>query len=308
MAGADQERTTLAGRRLERLRGRDYIRPGSPSLDVIEVRDQVRYEAHRHDFVELVLIVSGEGMHQTVYGMRPLRPGQVLVLLPGDWHAYRRGRGLRYFNLILGMDFINTELAWSREDPVLAGILWTGLAGEGGPGPQVHQLTSAKCKQLQGQLVAIRKRRREAASSANRCRVLAHVLEALAIVADGVRRARPKIEIRPVHSAVTRAVAVIESHLDEPWTLKALAASAGLNPFYLIRLFREQTGLSPFAYLRRLRLERAAAMLMTSDARIAEIQERVGFADAAHFSRAFRRQFGLSPRAYREKNAPLEEG
>jgi two-component system response regulator YesN len=72
---------------------------------------------------------------------------------------------------------------------------------------------------------------------------------------------------------------------------------------YLGRIFQQELGLSPMEYLNRYRIKEAKALLSQTGASITEIAAQVGFDDPAYFSRAFRKQVGFSPRAYRKQSA-----
>jgi transcriptional regulator GlxA family with amidase domain len=67
------------------------------------------------------------------------------------------------------------------------------------------------------------------------------------------------------------------------------------------RRFTEATGLSPIAYVQRLRIEDAKRRLERTDASVDEISWRVGYEDAAFFRRLFKRTTGLAPAAYRKR-------
>jgi AraC family transcriptional regulator len=82
-------------------------------------------------------------------------------------------------------------------------------------------------------------------------------------------------------------------------TLTDLAATVGVHPVTLARTFRRSFGCSVGEYLRRVRIERAAAQLAGSETPLAEIALAAGFADQSHFSNVFRRETGMSPSAYR---------
>ena len=82
-------------------------------------------------------------------------------------------------------------------------------------------------------------------------------------------------------------------------SLDALAARAGWSPFHFHRAFRNVVGETPKQYMLRLRLERAAARLATGSDPVVRIAADAGFASNEVFTRAFRRQFGLTPSAYR---------
>jgi len=91
----------------------------------------------------------------------------------------------------------------------------------------------------------------------------------------------------------------IERDADTPLTLGALAGEAGLSPYHFLRTFEGMTGATPHQYLRRLRLRRAAERLATGRARIVDVAFASGFGDVSNFNRAFRAEFGVSPRVYR---------
>jgi AraC family transcriptional regulator len=82
-------------------------------------------------------------------------------------------------------------------------------------------------------------------------------------------------------------------------SLAALAASANVDPAHLGRVFRRHYGVSIGTYLRRLRLDWAAATLTGSDAPLARIAAEHGFSDQSHFTRAFKHHTGVTPARYR---------
>ena len=95
----------------------------------------------------------------------------------------------------------------------------------------------------------------------------------------------------------------IEGHLTEPITLHMLADAAGYSPWHSARLFKELTGKTPFDYIRALRLSQAAEKLRDGDARIVDVAFDFVFDSHEGFTRAFSRQFGMTPDRYR-RNMP----
>jgi AraC family transcriptional regulator, glycine betaine-responsive activator len=100
-------------------------------------------------------------------------------------------------------------------------------------------------------------------------------------------------------SKLAAAIAAMESNLDEPLTIDALAHRAKLTRRQLHRLFRHHTEMSPTEYYRDLRLRHARLMTLNTNAPILEIAERAGFSTHSHFTRCYRRRFGIPPRADR---------
>jgi AraC family transcriptional regulator len=95
----------------------------------------------------------------------------------------------------------------------------------------------------------------------------------------------------------------IERHVTEPITLHMLAKAAGYSPWHAARIFRDLTGKTPFEYIRELRLSRAAEKLRDEDTKIIDVALDFVFESHEGFTRAFSKQFGISPREY-TKNKP----
>ncbi|HEX5324711.1 MAG TPA: AraC family transcriptional regulator [Capsulimonadaceae bacterium] len=97
-----------------------------------------------------------------------------------------------------------------------------------------------------------------------------------------------------------RVEAYLCSHYHRPLTLAQVSRSIGCSPAYLCRHFKELTGLTPFQYLREVRVE-AAKRLLSSEVPIARVAEMVGFDDPLYFSRVFASETGESPQSYRTR-------
>ncbi|ACR69963.1 AraC family transcriptional regulator [Edwardsiella ictaluri] len=93
----------------------------------------------------------------------------------------------------------------------------------------------------------------------------------------------------------------IEQNLDKRILIDDIAERAGYSKWYLQRLFKEVTGYSLAAYVRKRRLIRAAAELQRSNKKIMEIMLQYGFDSQQTFSRAFKRRYGTSPGSYRQQ-------
>src|SRR5690349_19663795 len=89
-------------------------------------RHEVGYPVHSHSFLEVALVLDGVGTHHSLAGAQPLSRGDAVLLRPGVWHEYRDCRRLVLFNCCFSPDLLHRELAWTREDPLLGHLLWTG--------------------------------------------------------------------------------------------------------------------------------------------------------------------------------------
>ena len=89
------------------------------------------------------------------------------------------------------------------------------------------------------------------------------------------------------------AVEILEAEYSRPPTIEEVARRVATSPRQLQRVFEEVGGYR--AYLRRIRLSRAAALLARTDLTVTEVAARVGYGELSQFSKAFRRAYGLSP-------------
>ena len=92
----------------------------------------------------------------------------------------------------------------------------------------------------------------------------------------------------------------VRSHLSQAVTISDIAAELGYSVSHLRAVFRDRLNVSLGRYMRESRLSEAAQLLQSSDHNISDIGERCGFDSLYAFSRAFRKAYGIPPRAYRQ--------
>jgi AraC family transcriptional regulator len=100
---------------------------------------------------------------------------------------------------------------------------------------------------------------------------------------------------------VQPALAYAAQHLEDDLSLEVLAAQTGLSPFHLHRSFTATAGETPKQLTLRLRLERAAVLLLTAPDSVLNVALSCGFQSHEVFCRTFRRQFGMTPSQYRKR-------
>ena len=105
--------------------------------------------------------------------------------------------------------------------------------------------------------------------------------------------------------AIVQAIDRVETHLERDWSLEHMADAASFSAFHFHRIFQNATGETPVAFLERLRLERAALLLLARDEPITELALDVGYRRPETFARRFRNRFGVSARDYRKRQLEL---
>jgi len=93
----------------------------------------------------------------------------------------------------------------------------------------------------------------------------------------------------------------IDANLNEKVTLNMLSKEACLSPFHFSRVFNALTGKSPIQYVLLKKIEKSKVMLLYTNKTVSLISEELGFADISHFSRAFHKIEGVSPKKFRSQ-------
>ncbi|MFM0416378.1 helix-turn-helix domain-containing protein [Paraburkholderia aromaticivorans] len=116
---------------------------------------------------------------------------------------------------------------------------------------------------------------------------------------SGSQTGLPAHPERLVQRRIRRVTDYIRANLAGDLSISELAAQAGLSSFHFARVFRRETGEAPHQFVSRLRLEEAARLLRATDHTVLQIAIAVGFENASHFSVQFKRDYGVTPLAYR---------
>jgi len=102
--------------------------------------------------------------------------------------------------------------------------------------------------------------------------------------------------------AVNRIINYLNENYDQKISLEQIAHNMYLSPVYISKIFKEETGESPINYLIKIRLEKARDILLNADGgSIKNIANLVGYEDVYHFSKLFKKYYGISPLYYKKK-------
>lgn len=303
--------------------------PAHP-LPIFALQDEkANIGPHDHDFLEIVIVTQGKGVHCSSHGQRPIERGDAFVLSPGTWHYYEDRQDLVIYNCCFSEELLRHEATSFSSNPILNYLLHTGLLTGMSQGMILLHLSEVSLEVCQRHLQTIESltplhgpiglspdaQKPENgsidtfATAHLKIVLVGHLLLLLGELVQNLNEEH-KIAISQqhhMHDAVREGQKLLAQNLEREWTLPLLADSLHLNPSYLNRLFKLGTGLPPMAYLARLRAERAANLLRRGNHTISEIGAQVGWRDPSYFAERFKVHFGISPREYRARFSAAPE-
>lgn len=252
-------------------------------LELLRARfAQFSFPAHTHEEFMIAVTEAGTALPWYRGGTHIHGPGDTIVLNPGEVHGGGPARSSiwQYRSLYPSADLMQRAV---RE-----------LSGTDRHLPQFAE------KVVHDPLVAAAIRRahmalEEPSSVLERETRLLQALGWL-IARHAVDRV-PAQQIASEHRAVQRARDYLKAHPTENVSLEKLACEAGLSPFYLCRVFHQQTGLSPHAYQTLMRA-RLAKTLLAKGLPTPQAAVAAGFYDQAHLTKHFKRIYGVTPGRY----------
>lgn len=100
---------------------------------------------------------------------------------------------------------------------------------------------------------------------------------------------------------ITRAVEYLESNFDKKISLDDLAHEMNYSSYHFLRIFKAETGITPFKYLMNIKIEKAKIMLKKTNLSVEQIGNSCGFESNSYFTQAFSNMTGVSPSTYRRR-------
>lgn len=245
-----------------------------------------RFRPHFHDTYVIGATEQGAEIFEARGGRHVSPAGSLRLINPGEVHTGAPPRagvwGYRcLYPSVSLMAGIAAELGRSAPPffpdmvvphPALAAMLLRALAGAEGPASRL------------GREAGLR------------------VALAQIVVAQGAER--PEIPpVRREPQAVERARRFITDHLAQDIGLAEVAQAAGMSRFHLLRVFKAETGLTPFAFQAHARVVQARSLLGRGLS-VKQTAAACGFVDRSHFARVFLATVGVTPATYRDAVAP----
>ncbi|MCM1056682.1 MAG: AraC family transcriptional regulator [Firmicutes bacterium] len=102
-------------------------------------------------------------------------------------------------------------------------------------------------------------------------------------------------------AAVENCKTYIQNHLEEEMRIEDLAKQAFMSTYYFIRVFKNETGMSPHEYIIKARIRLAKVLLLETSLSVSDVCHRSGFSSESVFCAAFKKNVGITPTVYRKK-------
>ena len=264
--------------------------------------------AHRHDFYEIAFALAGDGQHEDKEGRLPILLGDVWIVRPGQWHAFPLvGRALRVCNLLLTRDFVDASDALLRATgaPFFAAPTGETDRDEAVTMAVRHiRLSAQGLERIRPLLLALAAEASapDLPGQTGLCAGL--VLQVLGLLDRYATSDAPQSAgglAAYDDAGILAVVRYIEERYAEPLTLADLARQSCYAATYLVHKFHKRLGVPPMDYLLQVRLQRACALLETTDLPVQTVAYTVGFADNRYFATRFRHVLGVTPTRFRER-------
>lgn len=248
---------------------------------------------HTHDYMELQYIYSGEGRYIIDATPYDVSAGNLLIINPGAEHSHVvTNRDNPMTILALGLcdvqftDMPSGKIVFPGLSPVLAAdtrlqnhittIFFHMLAEKEQHFPGKYDMMRLYLSQILLYIIRAYKEPAEPATS------------------------QPSFTSHRKKHVVQTIMDYMEVHYNEKISLDAIAGNMYLSPIYISKIFKEETGSSPIQYLIRIRLHKATVLMKEHpEYSIKKIAEMVGYEDAYHFSKIFKKHMSLTPKEYR---------
>lgn len=259
-------------------------------------------DLHTHDYYEFYFFLEGNVVQTIGEKAYTLRPGDMIVVPPGTPHFTRilsENTPYRRFIFWLSTDYLTALTQRTQDYAFLPRFVESS-------GQYVFHLDYISLNSLQSRLYKILAeiRQERFASSSFVSLYISELLLYLARLVHDMNLPHPAREDQDLYMNV---ISYIEEHLDQDLSLDALSRQFYLNKYYIAHIFKEQTGISIHQYTIKKRLSESVE-IMRGGADSTTAARLCGFKDYSSFFRAFKKEYGQSPRSYLQNQEGAPSG
>lgn len=249
---------------------------------------------HDHDFTELTYILSGRGKYIVEGEWYDVGPGDIIMCNPGVKHQ----------NILVNSKEPTVEFFAGFTDFHFKNMPQNSILLRD-KGYILHTNTETKQEIAKHCYAMIAEN--ESTKPGKYFMLKAHLMQILLLMirdiseVDEEEQKGCNFESYNKSYAVNKIITYLNENYESKISLDQIAHNMYLSPVYISKIFKEETGESPINYLIKIRLEKAKEILLTSDSgSIKSIANSVGYEDVYHFSKLFKKYYGISPLYYKK--------
>lgn len=259
------------------------------------------HDLHSHDFIEIVLVHGGSGIHFTQSGNYSLVAGDIFIIPRGIKHGYKDLHNFKMTNIIFKMKIVEKHLPQMK---LMAGFFVFFLADISSKDvhKKLHSIINPDKEHFDTlvQLCAQIQYEAKQALSGAKIMSLLKLGEIILRLSRLYEQNQNEASNTSDYSRLSQVYAYINTNFKNRLSICKLASIAGMSERNFQRVFTKINGISPTSYIMNVRLENALDKLHDSNLPIFETALDVGFTDCSYFSSQFKKKYDISPSQYQK--------
>ncbi|OGV53522.1 MAG: hypothetical protein A2017_15950 [Lentisphaerae bacterium GWF2_44_16] len=253
---------------------------------------------HSHEFVEIVVVLSGKGIHTTSFESRPIERGDVLVIPPGGVHAYDEADNLELMNVLFDPSRLPMPILDMNKLPGFHALFAINSnffeSNRYYPAFHIGADDFEPVKVILQQM----KTESELMNPAYRLCFLGYFMALLGNLCRFYVDNHTAAHETAMN--ISKVINFLNTNYSRKLRLEEIIVKVGMSRSAFMRQFVQATGTSPIDYLLQIRMANACRLLRSTEQSISEIGYQVGFNDSNYFSRMFNKIIGQTAREYRK--------
>ncbi len=251
---------------------------------------------HSHEFVEIIIIIAGSGIHETKFSRYRIDAGDVIIIPRNGYHGYLEVDDLELMNVLFDPRQLPLPMLDLYKLPGYNALfgLENDFFEQNRFYPKFH--LDEKSFDTISHLLEKMRQESENPTPGYRCCQMGYFM---ALLGNLCRLYTKNLE--SVHEPLLNMGSIISylnSNYSKDINLSDILRKAGMSKSAFMRKFKQATGTTPIDYLIQLRVTKASCLLQETNLSISEIAYKSGFSDSNYFSRTFRKVTGLTPREF----------
>lgn len=286
--------------------GKRHFENGEP-IYINKVQEKTEHHLHAHDFLEIAYVVSGSGIHTIGKDEYNVSKGDLFIINHDIPHEFRSSEDmsqprLYVYNCVFKPEFLDYRLVNTKDFRIIMeSFLFRSLASKEGLASQEVNFVKSSDKNIED---LYEKMFREfTLKEAGYIEVMrAYVIELIVTIFRIYSKnnsVNGPLEVKR-REMIDKAINFMKDNYAKDLKLEDISTIAFLSPGYFNRLFKESTSMTISEYLQNLRIEEACTILKSSDLKVIDVAQEVGYRDIKFFNQLFKKITGKTPGQYRK--------